>query len=172
MKLLQNNILKIRALEPTDLDYFYQCENNTQNWDTSNVYAPVSRYTLYNYIQQQPADVFEAVQLKWVITLADGTPVGMVELNNIDHFNKRAEVGIFIEAAHRKKGYATQTLQLIIAYAKQYIGWHQLTAIVAQKNTASHQLFRGVGFVQSGEFVDYFKTETGFENAWFYQLVL
>lgn len=172
MNLLQNSTLKIRALEPTDLDFLYHMENCTQHWDSSNVHAPLSRYALYNYIQQQPSGVFEATQLKWVVTLTNDTPVGLLELNGIDHFHKRAEVGIFILAKYTRQGYATQAMQLLIDYAKQYMGWHQLTAVVAQKNTASHKLFRKVGFVQSGEFIDYFKTNSGFENALFYQLVL
>lgn len=170
--ILRNATLYIRALEPTDLDFLFQIENDTRFWDSSNVHIPLSRYALHTYLQEQPADVFAASQLKWVICLNDGQSLGFVELNNIDHYHKRAEVGVLIAPLFQRKGYGTQALQLVIDYAQNHIGWHQLTALVAQKNTASHQLFQHVGFVQSGILKDYFKTIDGFEDATFYQLVL
>ena len=169
---LKNNCIQLRAIEPTDIDFLYRIENDSANWQTGNVHLPLSRATLLAYLQQPPLDVFMAADLKWMITLLDGTPVGMLDINNIDHFHKRAEVGIFIDADFRKQTYALQALTLLADYARNYIGWHQITAIVAQKNTASHRLFQKMGFVQSGIVKDYFKTTDGFEDAFFYQLVL
>jgi diamine N-acetyltransferase len=169
---LKNNCIQLRAIEPEDVDFLYNIENNTANWETGSVHLPLSRATLLAYLQQPPVDVFMATDLKWMITLRDGTPLGMLDINNIDHFHKRAEVGIFIDAAFRKQTYAFQALTLLAAYAKNYVGWHQLTAVVAQKNTASHRLFQKMGFVQSGVLKDYFKTVDDFEDASVYQLVL
>lgn len=170
--LLQNNTLQLRAIEPTDIDFLFRIENDSANWDTGSVHLPLSRATLLNYLQQPPVDVFAATNLKWMITLLDGTRVGMLDIDNIDHFHKRAEVGIFVDAAFRQQSYAAQSLALLMDYAKNYVGWHQLTALIAQKNTASHRLFQKMGFVQSGILKDYFKTIDGFEDAGFYQLVL
>lgn len=169
---LQNNTLQLRAIEPSDIDFLYRIENDTTNWETGSVHLPLSRATLLAYLQQPPVDVFMATNLKWMITLLDGTSVGMLDINNIDHFHKRAEVGIFIDAPFRKQWYAAGTLSLLADYAKNYVGWHQLTAVVAQKNTASHKLFQKMGYVQCGVLKDYFKTVDGFEDAFVYQLVL
>lgn len=170
--MLRNDTLQIRALEPNDLDFLYQLENNPENWETGNVHAPLSKLVLHRYLKQQPTDIYAATHVKWIVALPSGQPIGLIELNDIDHYHQRADVGIIIEQAYRKKGYATMALQLLIEYAQQYLGWHQLTALVAQKNTASHGLFLQAGFVQSGVFQDYFKTQNGFDDAYFYQLVL
>lgn len=170
--ILQNQHICIRALEPTDLDFLYQQENHTDNWATGNVHAPLSRYALHHYIQNQPADIYACTHVKWIMALPSGQPIGLIELNDIDHYHQRADVGILIEQNYRQKGYASMALQLLIAYAKNHLGWHQLTALVAQKNTASHGLFQQAGFVQSGKFIGYFRTDKGFEDAIFYQLVL
>lgn len=172
MTFLSNQILRIRALEPTDLEFLYACENDTENWSTGNTHMPLSRYVLRAYLQQDTTDVFAATQFKWAITLTDGRLVGLLDVIGIDHYHQRAEVGIFIEKSYRKNGYAAQALGLFADYAKHYLGWHQLTAIVAEKNTASHRLFQKVGFVQSGVWKDFLKTPTGYENALLYQLVL
>ncbi len=169
---LQNSNLRIRALEPEDLDFLYRCENDAENWNTGTVCMPLSRYVLRQYIEQMAVDIYATNQLKWMITLLDGTCVGTLELNQIDHFHGRAEVGVFIEKSYRQQGYALQALQLLAVYAQQKMGWHQLTAMVAKSNAASHQLFQRVGFVQCGMYADYLKTEQGFEDVVLYQLVL
>jgi len=46
------------------------------------------------------------------------TPIGLVELNNIDWKNRNAEIGIFIAYENlRNKGFGSDTLQVIINYA-------------------------------------------------------
>lgn len=172
MSYLQNNTLRIRALEPTDLDFLHACENDAQNWQTGTVHMPLSRYLLRQYLEQTSADVFACSQFKWAIVRQDGSMVGLLDVFGIDHFHRRAEVGIFIEKSHRRQGYAAMALSLLADYAKNYLGWHQLTAIIAENNTASQQLFQKVGFVQSGVWKDFLRTPNGYEHALFYQLVL
>ena len=45
--------LRLRPLEPEDLDWLYSIENDTALWDTSNTDIPYSRYALRQYIAEQ-----------------------------------------------------------------------------------------------------------------------
>jgi diamine N-acetyltransferase len=38
--------IRLRALEPEDLEVLYEWENNDSNWIISNTLSPFSKYTL------------------------------------------------------------------------------------------------------------------------------
>ena len=104
-QLLKNDLVTLRALEPTDLDTLFQWENDTALWVVSDTVAPYSREALWNYLQQYTGDIYAQRQLRLMVTLTeDGTPVGTVDFLNFDPLNNRAELGLFIAAEQRGKG--------------------------------------------------------------------
>ena len=44
--MLTGKNLTLRALEPSDVDFFYEWENNEKLWHLSNTITPFSRFTL------------------------------------------------------------------------------------------------------------------------------
>ena len=42
--------VKLRALEPEDLDFLFEVENNTNFWEVSSTQVPFSRYMLKKYL--------------------------------------------------------------------------------------------------------------------------
>ncbi|MFM2264638.1 MAG: hypothetical protein RLZ77_53, partial [Bacteroidota bacterium] len=49
MKTLQNQTLYLRALEPEDLDFIYQIENDETVWEISHTKTPYSRFLIRQY---------------------------------------------------------------------------------------------------------------------------
>ena len=43
--------IQLRALEPSDLDFLYDLENDQCLWTVSNTLVPFSKYTLKEYIE-------------------------------------------------------------------------------------------------------------------------
>ena len=43
---LQGKKVKLRALEPEDLDFLFKIENNTNFWEFSSTQVPFSKYML------------------------------------------------------------------------------------------------------------------------------
>jgi len=43
--------IRLRALEPEDLELLYEWENNDANWMISNTVSPFSKYTLKRYLE-------------------------------------------------------------------------------------------------------------------------
>ena len=96
-QLLSNDIVTLRALEPTDLDTLYRWENDTALWTVSDTAAPYSRESLWHYLEQYTGDIYAQRQLRLMITLTEnGAPVGTVDLLNFDPLNNRAELGLFV----------------------------------------------------------------------------
>lgn len=152
----------LRAVEPVDLELLYEKENDPALWGAGNMLAPCSRHTFQRYLRDAQQDIYAARQLRLMVDAlqADGVrvTVGAVDLFDVDPKNLRAEVGIIIyEPAFRRKGYATQAMRLLIAYAAGTLQLHQLYCSVAESNEASVALFRKLGFEVTGVKKDWLK---------------
>lgn len=67
-----------------------------------------------------------------------------------DEKRERFEIAYCIHKAHWRKGYATEILSLVTAWAKDN-GFVEITAEAAKENIASDLLLRKNGFVVTGE---------------------
>ena len=75
--LLQSELIKLRAMEPEDIEILYRWENDTDIWKVSNTIAPFSKYVLRQFIENQSRDIYETRQLRLIIeSRTSGTPVG------------------------------------------------------------------------------------------------
>ena len=97
MNTLENDIIKLRALELEDIDILYKWENDTNVWKVSNTIAPFSKYILNRFIEEQQYDIFETKQFRLIIeSKALGSPVGTIDLFELDPYNRRAGFGLLI----------------------------------------------------------------------------
>lgn len=162
---LGNKQITLRALEPNDVELLYQWENDTRVWRVSNTHAPLSKFILANYIKSTNNDIWESKQLRLVIENEYQIPVGTVELFDFDPYHGRAGVGIMIfDDSEKRKGLASQTLDIIIEYSLVELGLNQLYANIAATNTASMQLFKKVGFEITGVKKQWLRTPTGWDD--------
>lgn len=138
--------IRLRAMEPEDLDLLYRIENDTRLWNVGATNVPYSRYALHDYIAQSTGDIYTDRQVRLMVENADGCVVGIVDIVNFDPRHLRAEVGIVIENGQRRHHYALAALRSIADYSLQVLHLHQLYVFVDAVNTASINLFRKVGF--------------------------
>lgn len=172
MNTLTGKDIRLRALEPSDLDFLFDLENDESVWEISNTLAPFSKHILKRYLDNAHCDIFEAKQLRLIIALNDGTPIGCIDLFDFDPKHKRAGVGIIVSSEpDRQKGYAFQALQLLTGYAFEHLGLHQLYANITQGNDRSIRLFEKAGFERSGIKMEWIHTSQGYKNELFYQLI-
>ncbi len=170
---LEYGTIRLRPLEPDDIDLLYSWENEMAVWEVSNTLSPFSKYILEQYILNSQRDIYESKQLRLVIETLDGTPVGAVDLFDFDPFHLRAGVGILIHnAGERQKGYATDALLLMCSYAKEILGLHQLFANITADNEASLRLFVKCGFELCGRKKDWVKSVDGWKDEFVFQRLL
>ena len=94
---MENELIRLRALEPDDVQVLYKWENDTEVWKVSNTIVPFSKYMLLQFIANQQRDIFETRQLRLIIeSKQSGKPVGAIDLFDLDPYNCRAGVGILI----------------------------------------------------------------------------
>ena len=164
--------VRLRAMEPEDLDMLYGIENDSEVWDVGENNVPYSRYILHDYIAHAQADIYVDRQVRMVIVNAEGTAVGVVDVVNFSPTHRRAEVSIIIMKAHRHKGYGQAALLQVLAYAQHTLHLHQLYAVVGEGNAASEALFRKVGFVPQTSLADWLYDGRQYHSATLMQRIL
>ncbi len=86
-----------------------------------------------------------------IVDRADESVIGLANLDQVDLFNRNAEVGIGLAAAGRRRsGLGQEALTLLIDYAFYYMNMHRLYARVIDGNQASLRLFKKLGFSVEG----------------------
>ena len=77
--------------------------------------------------------------------------IGAIELELFDHAEGEAELGIWIGAPFRHKGYASMAAQALIKYAVQSTALTRLMAHVRTDNMISRQLVKSIGMQRGDE---------------------
>ena len=170
--MLKSDKLKLRAVEPEDLDLMYLIENDTELWPFGQASVPFSHFALKQYIAECSNDFFHDRQLRLVIETADGNSVGFVDLQNYEPLHHRAEVGIVVVPEQQRKGLATEALRLLAGYVSTHLGIHQLYALVPEGNVASIALFRKCGYKETATLEDWLNSPAGWQSVRAFQLVL
>ena len=94
MVTLKGEHIFLRALEPDDLDFIYEIENNQDIWEMSNTITPYSKFLIKQYLENAHKDIFEVKQLRLVISTYDDDAIGLIDIFDFDFHNKRAGIGI------------------------------------------------------------------------------
>lgn len=140
----------LRSPEPSDIDFLYECENDRSVWQVSNTTVPYSHFAIEQYVMNAQLDIYATRQLRFMIDAIDQDqgihPVGTIDLYDFDPANRRAGVGILIVRDERRKGYASEALELLIDYAFNTLNLHQLFCHIAASNIVSLNLFASLGF--------------------------
>jgi len=171
-QLLLGEAVRLRALEPQDVDALYNWENDTAIWQVSNTLVPFSRYVLEQYIASAHLDLFTNKQLRMMITTREGKDVGCVDLFDYDPLHMRAGLGILIASQEdRRKGYASEALALMIEYSFRTLHLHQLYCNVTTDNEESVLLFQRHKFAITGIKKDWIRAGDVYKDELLMQLV-
>lgn len=155
----------LRALEPKDLDFLYELENDTHIWEISGTVNPYSKHVLRSYLENAHRDIYEVKQLRLGICDSKDSLIGLIDLFDFDPKNRRAGIGIVIkEEAQRNKGVGAEAIELLCKYAFSILNLRQLYANVGEANNASLHLFEKLGFEQVGIKKDWILSGGSFKN--------
>jgi len=174
---LEGKNIKLRALEPSDLDYLYLWENDPENWFVSNTYAPFSKHILMKFIEEAGHDIYETRQMRLIIALKShqerkDDPVGAIDLFDFDPHHLRAGLGILIGRKDlRNQGIASEALSLLVNYAFKVLRLHQLFCNIAAGNETSLNLFKSHGFKIAGEKKEWLRGPDSWISEYLLQLL-
>ncbi len=165
--------VRLRALEPEDLELLYNWENNNDYWIISNTVSPFSKYTLKRYIENSHKNIYETGQLRLMIEyIPEKKTIGTIDIFDFDSYHNRAGIGILIaDNEYRRKGLATMALTVLIEYCFKTLLVHQLFCNILENNCESIELFRKLGFTEIGKKTDWIRTNEGYLSEIMFQLI-
>ena len=146
--------VKLRLLEPEDLDNLLKIENDSQYWHLSGTKKPFTKDELSNYIQNANAEIVVYSQLRFVIEFENQFS-GLVDLFEYDEKDKKAGVGIILLENFRGNGIALKALELLKVYCLKNKLINKLSAIIETDNTKSIRLFIKSDFKETATLSDY-----------------
>jgi len=172
MQALTGKHIHLRALEPDDLDFLYTVENNESFWEVSSTQTPYSRFILEQYLANAHQDIYEAKQLRLIIAEnISNKSVGIIDLFEYNPQHKRAGIGILIIENEQNKGFASETLKILIDYSFNQLNLHQLFANITSDNVKSLDLFKKIGFKKIGIKKEWIFSNGSFKDEISFQLL-
>jgi diamine N-acetyltransferase len=178
---MSNNILRgenvrLRAVEPDDVDIIYEMENDPAIWHVGNTVVPFSRFQIEQYALTAQHNIYAEKQLRLMIDLKVAShkkkTVGAIDLYDFDPQHKRAGIGILVIQDERGKGVASETLGLLIRYSFEILMLHQLFCSISPGNAPSIHLFKKHGFTECGVKKEWRLTEGKWTDEIMFQLII
>lgn len=150
----RGDLVFLRLVELRDASLIYEWEKNKEIINSTKRDEPLTIAFIESIIMEQ-RNVLISGQVRYVICNCNSNiPVGVVDLYNIDFNIGYADVGIaIVDEINRKKGFASEALNLIREFAYNDLGLNQLNAMVALDNVASNKLFKSAGYSINTSFI-------------------
>ena len=157
-------MIKLRKIEPSDLPFLYQWENDATMWADSDKHNPLSRHDLHQYIENTTGDIYRDGQLRLIIEDSQLSTfnsqlstkiVGCIDLFDFDARNRKAAIGMYISPDARGKGVGKQAVKLLEDYAFGYLHLRMLYAIISVENIACTHIYEQMGYSPSSLLKDW-----------------
>ena len=152
-------MLRLRKIEPSDLPFLYQWENDATMWADSDTHNPLSRHDLHQYIENTTGDIYRDGQLRLIIEgVADTSSpniIGCIDLFDFDARNRKSAIGMYIAPEARGQGAGKQAVQLLEDYAFGFLHLRMLYAIISVHNTACSHIYDQMGYTPSSLLKDW-----------------
>lgn len=148
-------MVHLRKIEPSDLPFLYQWENDASVWADGSNHNPLSQQDLRAYIESTTGDIYRDGQLRLIIEEANSqqptakVTCGCIDLFDFDPRNRRAALGMYIAPEFRGKGVGKQALQALEQYAFSHLNLRVLYAVIATNNIPCSALYRDAGYTPS-----------------------
>ncbi|MBR1808099.1 MAG: GNAT family N-acetyltransferase [Paludibacteraceae bacterium] len=157
--MLHADDISLRKLEPTDLPFLYQWENDSRSWADSDIHNPLSQKDLRDYIESSTGDIYKDGQLRLIIeSVSDNSTLGCIDLFDFDPHNRKAAVGMYLAEAARGKGVGKMVVRLLEEYAFSFLNMRMLYIFVAENNTACIRLYKSLGWDQTASLKEWLNT--------------
>lgn len=165
----KNEHIGLRAAEPFDAQQIYFWENNQNVWRVSDTIVPYSLFQIEQFLINNN-DVYANRQIRLMIeTIKKQITIGCIDIYDLDPYHQRAGIGILIDESMRRKGFASEAIELLEKYIFDDLLLHQIYCYIGEYNEVSVSLFEKLGYQRCGHRKEWLKTENGFVDQFEYQ---
>lgn len=151
MNFWQGTKIKLRAVEPSDADYFYGWQQDSErtrflDW----LPPPSSQAARASWAEKRSQQELKEDAFQWMVETLAGEVVGSIATHSCNPRAGTFSYGLDVVSAQRRKGYASETLKLILTYYFEELRYQKVTVAIQSGNVASIKLHQHLGFVAEG----------------------
>jgi len=88
--------------------------------------------------------------VRMAFVVVTDTPVGLVQIDQIDYVAQNAWMGVWLIPEVRAEGLGRQVVTRVLAIARDTLNLRQLRLIVRSDNVVAIRLYKSLGFVHEG----------------------
>ena len=147
----QGKLVRLRGVEPSDAETFARWNLDSEAArELEFVWPPVSLAFIRRDLEELSLRKLEADAFTWVMEDAAGEAVGSISTHHCDHRRGVFQYGLSVAREHRRRGYATEAVRLVLEYYFGELHYQKCLVGVHSNNPASIALHERLGFVREG----------------------
>ena len=146
------HVARLRAIEPGDWVRYHADANDSQSARENDViHVPRSAEAAKKWAEEWALKAPEDESYGWAIeSLVGAELVGMISTNEVLRKQGTFQYGLGVFREHRRRGYASEAIRLVLRYYFEELRFHRVGARVYAFNEASLALHRAMGFIEEG----------------------
>jgi RimJ/RimL family protein N-acetyltransferase len=149
--IMETDRLILRHVMPDDLDAFFRLFSNAEMLKYWNAPPITRRDEALGMVERMLGRIGGTEAFEMMLVLKDsGQLIGTASLHNHHEASRRAEIGYCLDPALWGRGYITEALPPLVAYAFNEWGLNRLEADIDPANLASGRSLERLGFTKEG----------------------
>lgn len=149
--LFEGKKVRLRAVEASDWELYYHWNMDSDNGRmTDEIWFPTSRAFVQEWAERESKRRDEADEFRFQIETLTGVLVGTINTNNCNLRCGTFNYGLAIHSDHRRKGYASEAIGLVLRYYFGERRYQKVNAEVYSFNAESIGLHEHLGFMLEG----------------------
>jgi RimJ/RimL family protein N-acetyltransferase len=151
MNFWQDTHVKLRAVEPSDAEFFFEWNQDSEMtrhldwlWPPSSLES--ARRWAEEEARRRPADDM----LFLVIENTEGERVGSISTHQCNRRAGTFRYGVAIRREHQRRGYASAAILLVLRYFFEELRYQKVTVNIHANNPACIRLHEHLGFQLEG----------------------
>lgn len=147
--MLEGKMVRLRALEPADLERCYRWVNDGEVTHYLSLRYPLSMADEERWLREGPANGFAGVRL--AIETRDGVHIGNMGLHQPNAEDRKAALGIMIgEKDYWSNGYGTDAIVTLLRFAFREMNLNRVWLHVFEFNERAIACYKKCGFQEEG----------------------
>nr|WP_225954071.1 GNAT family protein [Kibdelosporangium phytohabitans] len=145
----------MRGIEPSDWEAFRRFDENSADMRAADMmYPPRSAEGYRRWTEEQSTRDPEGEEFMLAIE-ANGVLVGSLSTSGTDRLAGRFSYGVSVGDEHKRRGYASEAVVLLMAYMFAERRYHKCEISIYSVNEPSIRLHEELGFVTEGRLRDH-----------------
>ncbi len=138
--------LRLRKVFRADADDLFEATSDPRV-TKYEPWGPYDRAETVQMVENIQTQLETGLCTEWAVERKDDAKVlGLIHLNQVDFFNRSAEVGYWLSRKSWGQGYATEVLKALTEYAVSTLGMDEIVAVCHPENLASLRVLEKVGY--------------------------